>query len=80
MTSAEEERMRRRARQQGLKLLKARPRARHYPESGTFMLVDATTGEIIVSRDTISGYGLSLEDVAGYLVGAGELETPTTRS
>jgi hypothetical protein len=75
MASAEEERMRRRARQQGLKLLKARPCAHRHPETGTFMLVDATTNEIIVSRDTVTGYGLSLEEVADYFSAA---EPPTT--
>jgi hypothetical protein len=78
MTRAEEQRVRRRARQQGLKLLKARPSARRYPESGTFMLVDAMTGDIIASRDTLNGYGLSPEDVASYLVDADKLKSPTT--
>jgi hypothetical protein len=63
-----ENRLRRAADRQGLRLEKSRlrdPRAIGY---GTFMLTDAHTNTVVLSGSP-DGYGLPLEDVARYLFG-----------
>lgn len=60
-----EDRLRRMARQQGLRLQKARTRDWRNPAYGTYRLVDENN--IIVAYNPANGYGLSLEDVADAL-------------
>jgi hypothetical protein len=64
-----ENRLRRAADRQGMRLEKSRlrdPRAIGY---GTFMLSDATTHAAVYAGDAERGYGLGLADVARYLFG-----------
>jgi hypothetical protein len=63
-----ENRLRRAADRQGLRLEKSRlrdPRAIGY---GTFVLTDARSNTVVLSGSP-DGYGVGLEDVAGYLYG-----------
>jgi hypothetical protein len=64
-----ENRLRRAADRQGMRLEKSRlrdPRAIGY---GTFMLTDAATDTVVYAGDAQLGYGLGLDDVARYLYG-----------
>jgi hypothetical protein len=57
-----ENRLRRKARRQGLELQKSRRRDPHALDYGTYQLVDATTNSVVASGLT-SGYGLTLGDI-----------------
>ena len=57
-----ENRLRRKARRQGLELQKSRRRDPHALDYGTYQLVDATTGSVVTSTLT-AGYGLTLGDI-----------------
>lgn len=64
-----ENRLRRAAERQDLRLLKSRardPRSRLY---GTYMLVDQNNGVVFADHSTGRGYGLDLVDVAEWLFG-----------
>ncbi|WP_231984542.1 hypothetical protein [Mycobacterium sp. 852014-52144_SCH5372336] len=65
-----ENRLRRAAERQGLRLVKSRakdPRSHLY---GTYMLVDAATDFVVFAdHSTGRGFGLDLVDVAGWLFG-----------
>lgn len=62
-----ENRLRRAAERQGLRLLKSRRRDPRAIEYGTYMLVDADTNGVAWSGDHENGYGLDLDDVEDYL-------------
>lgn len=64
-----ENRLRRAAERQGLRLEKSRlrdPRAIGY---GTYRLVDERSGAIVAQADPERGYGVNLPEVARYLYG-----------
>ncbi|GAB3535433.1 hypothetical protein GCM10027403_13050 [Arthrobacter tecti] len=67
-----ENRLRRAAERQGLRLMKSRvrdPRALLY---GTYQLADTRTDSIVLANHTLQqGYGMGLDDVEQYLQGKG---------
>jgi hypothetical protein len=62
-----ENRARRMAERQGLELMKSRRRDRRATDFGTYMSIDASTGELVYGAH--SGYGLSLTEIYAYLIG-----------
>lgn len=70
MTKTEENRLRRSAARQGLRLERCRyrdPRALGY---GTYRLVDSTTYEFVATgRQSGTDYGLTLNEIDSFLVG-----------
>lgn len=75
---SDETRVRRRARQQGLKVLKARTHRRDDASFGTFMLVDPKVDAIVACADPLHGYGLTLEQIAEALERREQSLRPTT--
>lgn len=65
-TKTHENRLRRKAARQGLKLEKSRLRDTHALGHGTYMLVDADTRSV-VAAGLPHGYGLDLDDVEQHL-------------
>jgi hypothetical protein len=64
-----ENRLRRAADRQGLRLEKSRLRDPLAIGYGTFMLTDVATNSVVYAADHERGYGLGLHDVAHYLYG-----------
>jgi hypothetical protein len=58
-----ENRLRRAAGRQGLRLMKSRRRDSRATDFGTYMLVDAATSSVTASSGSQSGYGLTLDDI-----------------
>jgi hypothetical protein len=65
--TAIEARLRRRARRDGLRLMKCRSRTPQDWRFGTFMLVDANTNCVVATGHAGDGYGLTLEAVENEL-------------
>ena len=65
-----ENRLRRAADRQGLRLEKSRVRDPRAIGFGTFRLVDERTNSVTLGDDSSRGYGVGLHDVARYLYGA----------
>jgi hypothetical protein len=61
----QENRVRAKARRQGLQLMKSRTRNREAVQWGTYMLVDPYTNTVAMGMP--SGFGLSLDDIDGAL-------------
>jgi hypothetical protein len=57
-----ENRLRRRARAQGLRLVRSRSRTPEHHEYGTYMLVDPHTN-VVVAWGHPSGFGMTLEEI-----------------
>lgn len=70
---AREQRLRREAERQGLRLEKSRVRIPEAFEYGTYHLVDGLTG-VIVAYGLNSGFGLSLDDIEAYMADKDEEE------
>lgn len=63
-----ENRLRRAADRQGLRLEKSRARDPRAITYGTYMILDAST-TALVAGDSTNGYGLTLDEVEEYLTG-----------
>lgn len=66
-TKTHENRLRRKAARQGLKLEKSRLRDPHAIGFGTYMLTDADTRAVVAASGLPHGYGLDLDDVERHL-------------